>query len=232
MIKSSNGDTPFMLTYGTEAVIPAEIGMPTLRTAEIDMVQNDEDLKINLDLLEERREQAVIREARSKAKMEKYYNSKVRNISFKPGDLVYRNNDAAMQRIAESLAQSGKDRTKLATFTNLFYTKMPFWRKNVGFTYQRLVDKAFDRQIGRNLEVYVDDLVIKSQSEDEVVRDIIETFCTLRKINMKLNPKKCIFGATEGMFLGHAISRDEIQSCSEKNQAVINMPSPQTSKEV
>ncbi|GKB26157.1 reverse transcriptase domain-containing protein [Tanacetum coccineum] len=95
MIKSSNGDTLFSLTYGTEAVILAEIGMPTLRTAEIDMVQNDEALEINLDLLEERREQAAIREVRSKAKMEKYYNSKVRNTSFKPGDLVYRNNDAS-----------------------------------------------------------------------------------------------------------------------------------------
>ncbi|GKE01182.1 reverse transcriptase domain-containing protein [Tanacetum coccineum] len=98
MIKSSNGDTPFSLTYGTEAVIPAEICMPTLRTTEIDMVKNDEALKINLGLLEERREQAAIREARSKAKMEKYYNSKVRNTSFKPGDLVYRNNDVSHAR--------------------------------------------------------------------------------------------------------------------------------------
>ncbi|GJT79210.1 reverse transcriptase domain-containing protein [Tanacetum coccineum] len=95
MIKSSNGDTPFSLTYGTEAVIPAEIGMPTLRTAKVDLVQNDEALEINLDLLEERREQAAIREAKSKAKMERYYNSKVRSTSFKPGDLVYRNNDAS-----------------------------------------------------------------------------------------------------------------------------------------
>ncbi|GKC77262.1 reverse transcriptase domain-containing protein [Tanacetum coccineum] len=94
MIKSSNRDTPFSLTYGTKAVIPTKIGMPTLRTTEIDMVQNDEALKLNLDLLEEKREQASIREARSKAKMEKYYNFKVRNTSFKPEDLVYRNNDA------------------------------------------------------------------------------------------------------------------------------------------
>ncbi|GKG07978.1 reverse transcriptase domain-containing protein, partial [Tanacetum coccineum] len=95
MIKSSNGDTPFSLTYGTEAVIPAEIGMPTLRTVEVDLVQNNEALEINLDLLEERREQSAIREAKSKAKMERYYNSKVRSTSFKPGDLVYRNNDAS-----------------------------------------------------------------------------------------------------------------------------------------
>nr|GEV00879.1 hypothetical protein [Tanacetum cinerariifolium] len=66
MIKSSNGDTPFLLTYWTDAVIPAKIGMPTLRTAEVDMIQNDEALKLNLDLLEEKREQAAIREARNK----------------------------------------------------------------------------------------------------------------------------------------------------------------------
>ncbi|GJS56824.1 hypothetical protein Tco_0651608 [Tanacetum coccineum] len=72
MIKSSNKDTPFSLTCGTKAVIPAEIGMPTLRIAEIDKVQFDEALEINLDLLEERMEQAAIHEARSKAKMENY----------------------------------------------------------------------------------------------------------------------------------------------------------------
>nr|GEV17818.1 reverse transcriptase domain-containing protein [Tanacetum cinerariifolium] len=77
-----------------EAVIPAKIGMPTLQTTEIDMVQNDEDLKLNLDLLEEKREQAAIHEARSKAKMEKFCNSKVCNTSFKPVYLVYRSNDA------------------------------------------------------------------------------------------------------------------------------------------
>ncbi|GJT68487.1 hypothetical protein Tco_1019967 [Tanacetum coccineum] len=69
--------------------------MPTLRTTEVDLVKNNEALEINPDLLEEKREQAAIREAKSKAKMEKYYNSKVRSTSFKPGDLVYRNNDAS-----------------------------------------------------------------------------------------------------------------------------------------
>nr|GEZ81373.1 reverse transcriptase domain-containing protein [Tanacetum cinerariifolium] len=95
MIKSSNGDTSFSLTYRTEAVIPAKISMPTLWTTEIDMVQNNEALKLNLDLLDEKREQAAICEVRSKAKMENYYNSKVCNISFKPGDLVYQHNDVS-----------------------------------------------------------------------------------------------------------------------------------------
>ncbi|GJR79380.1 reverse transcriptase domain-containing protein [Tanacetum coccineum] len=98
MIKSSNGETPFSLTYGTEAVIPAEIGMPTLRTAEIDPATNNGALKINLDLIEERREQAAIQEAKSKKKMEKYYNTRVRDTSFKPGDMVYRSNEASHAR--------------------------------------------------------------------------------------------------------------------------------------
>ncbi|GKC83184.1 hypothetical protein Tco_1138901 [Tanacetum coccineum] len=95
MIKSINRETPFSLTYETEAVILVEIDMPTMRTAEVDMIKNDEALEINLDLLEEKREQAAIQEAKSKAKMEKYYNARVRSTSFRPGDLVYRNNEAS-----------------------------------------------------------------------------------------------------------------------------------------
>nr|GEX45205.1 hypothetical protein [Tanacetum cinerariifolium] len=95
MIKSSNGETPFSLTYRTEAVIPVEISMPTWRTSDVDMIKNDEALEINLDLLEEKGEQGAIQEAKSKAIMEKYYNARVRNTNFKPGDLVYRSNKAS-----------------------------------------------------------------------------------------------------------------------------------------
>nr|GEW52903.1 reverse transcriptase domain-containing protein [Tanacetum cinerariifolium] len=95
MIKSSHGDTPFSLTYKTEAVIPTEIGMPTHRTVEVDVVYNDEELQLNLNLLEERRERAAIREAKSKLKMTKYYNARVRGVTFSPSDFVYRNNDAS-----------------------------------------------------------------------------------------------------------------------------------------
>ncbi|GKF52846.1 reverse transcriptase domain-containing protein [Tanacetum coccineum] len=109
---------------------------------------------------------------------------------------------------------------------------MPFGLENAGATYQRLVDNAFEGQVGHNLEVYVDDLVIKSHTEDELVRDIVETFRALRKINMKLNPKKCTFGATEGMFLGYLIEPDGIKPCLEKTKAVIQLPSPRTMKEV
>nr|GEY40307.1 reverse transcriptase domain-containing protein [Tanacetum cinerariifolium] len=95
MVKSSYGDTPFSLTYGTKAVIHAEIGMPTYRTTAVDAVNNDGELRLNLDLLEERRELTAINEARSKSKMTKYYNSWVRGVAFQPGDFVYRSNNAS-----------------------------------------------------------------------------------------------------------------------------------------
>nr|GEW43787.1 reverse transcriptase domain-containing protein [Tanacetum cinerariifolium] len=75
----------------------------------------------------------------------------------------------------------------------------------------RLVDKAFQKQIGRNLEVYVDDLVIKSHTEHEIIRDIEKTFKTLREINMKLNPSKCTFGIEEGTFLGFKVNTKGIK---------------------
>nr|GEX69847.1 reverse transcriptase domain-containing protein [Tanacetum cinerariifolium] len=101
--KSSNGETPFSLTYGAEAVIPAEIGMPNLRTAEVDMVKNIEALGISLDLLEEKREQAAIQEARNKAKMERYYNARVRSTNFRPGDFVYQSNEASHAKDGDKL---------------------------------------------------------------------------------------------------------------------------------
>ncbi|GJU48590.1 reverse transcriptase domain-containing protein [Tanacetum coccineum] len=101
---------------------------------------------------------------------------------------------------------------------------MPFGLKNASATYQRLVDKAFDSQVRQNIEVYVDDLVIKSHTEAKILRDIVETFHTLRKINMKLNPKECTFGAMEGMFLGFMISLKGIKPCPKKQKLYYNSP--------
>nr|GEX92773.1 reverse transcriptase domain-containing protein [Tanacetum cinerariifolium] len=112
-----------------------------------------------------------------------------------------------------------------------YYTKMPFGLKNVGAMYQRLMNKAFESQVGRNIEVYVDDLVVKSHTEAEMVRDIEETFRTLRKVNMKLNPKICLFGLAEGVFLGYVITPEGIKPCPDKTAAVLQLPSPQTVKE-
>ncbi|GKD11827.1 reverse transcriptase domain-containing protein [Tanacetum coccineum] len=94
-LKQSNGETPFNLTYESEAVIPVEIGMPTHRTLMIREDENKDELRLNMDLLQERREATVIREAKYKTKMEQYYNQKVRLMSFKPDEYVFRRNEAS-----------------------------------------------------------------------------------------------------------------------------------------
>ncbi|GJV89979.1 reverse transcriptase domain-containing protein [Tanacetum coccineum] len=112
------------------------------------------------------------------------------------------------------------------------YRKMPFGLKNAGAIYQRLVDKVFESQIGRNLEAYVDDMVIKSMDKTYMMANIQETFERLRKINMKLNPKKCSFGMEEGQFLGHVVSKQGIKANSAKIQALTSLKRPKTIKEV
>ncbi|GJS86223.1 reverse transcriptase domain-containing protein [Tanacetum coccineum] len=131
------------------------------------------------------------------------------------------------------MAEEDEEKTAFITSQGIFcYTKMPFGLKNAGATYQRLVDRAFQKQIGRNLEVYVDDLVIKSHTEEEIIRDIAETFKTLRQINMKLNPKKCTFGMQEGMFLGYKVNAEGLKVCPDKADAVLSLPSPGCLKDV
>ncbi|GJV58720.1 reverse transcriptase domain-containing protein [Tanacetum coccineum] len=93
--KRSNGESPFSLTYGTEVVMPIEISIPTKRTKRVDPTQNEKDLKINLEILEERREIAAIREAAYKEKLERYYNKKIRPSTYKPGDYVLLLNSAS-----------------------------------------------------------------------------------------------------------------------------------------
>ncbi|GJW09112.1 reverse transcriptase domain-containing protein [Tanacetum coccineum] len=95
-LKTSNRETPCNLTFESEAVITAEIGMPTHRTMMIkEGDENEEEMRLNLNLLTERREAGAIREARYKMKMEQYYNKRVRPMSFKMDEYVYRKNEAS-----------------------------------------------------------------------------------------------------------------------------------------
>nr|GEU91227.1 reverse transcriptase domain-containing protein [Tanacetum cinerariifolium] len=131
------------------------------------------------------------------------------------------------------MAEEDEEKTAFITSQGILcYLKMPFGLKNAGATYQRLVDKAFQKQIGRNLKVYVDDLVIKSRMEKEVIRDTEETFKTLRKINMKLNPKKCAFGMRESTLLGYKVDADGLRVSPDKVKAVLDLPSPKCLKDV
>nr|GEZ26822.1 reverse transcriptase domain-containing protein [Tanacetum cinerariifolium] len=131
------------------------------------------------------------------------------------------------------LAEADEEKTAFHMRQRVYcYKKMPFGLKNAGATYRRLMDKAFEGQIRRNIKVYVDDLVVKSYTESEIMRDIEETFRTLRKVNMMLNLKKCSFRLAEGVFLEYVITPEGIKPCPDKTEVVLQLPSPRTIKEV
>ncbi|XP_057719609.1 uncharacterized protein LOC130934033 [Arachis stenosperma] len=128
-----------------------------------------------------------------------------------------------------------EDQSKTAFITehgNFCYKVMPFGLKNAGATYQRLMDKVFQHQIGRNMEVYVDDMVAKTPMQGSHCDDLSEIFKQLRAYNMRLNPDKCAFGVQGGKFLGFMLTSRGIEANPEKCKAVLNMTSPRTVKEV
>ena len=129
--------------------------------------------------------------------------------------------------------EADQGKTSFITSQGLFFYKvMPFGLKNAGATYQRLVTQMFRPQIGRNVEVYVDDMLVKSQDEKIHLDDRQETFDTLRQYNMKLNPNKCAFGVSSEKFLGLMVSHKGIEANPDKIQAILDMKPPQNVKEV
>ena len=90
----------------------------------------------------------------------------------------------------------------------------------------------FKKQIGRNVEVYDDDMLVKSKKEEDHLDDLKEMFNTLRQYNMKLNPSKCAFGVSSGKFLRFMVSRRGIEANPKKVRAILEMSSPKTIKEV
>uniref|UniRef100_A0A2N9HHU7 Reverse transcriptase domain-containing protein n=1 Tax=Fagus sylvatica TaxID=28930 RepID=A0A2N9HHU7_FAGSY len=129
--------------------------------------------------------------------------------------------------------ESDQEKTSFITSRGLFcYKVMPFRLKNAGATYQRLMNRMFHDQIGRNVEVYVDDMLVKSKEEDGHLDDLRETFETLRKYQMKLNPSKCAFGVYSGKFLGFMVSQRGIEANLDKIKAILEMQPPKTTKEV
>ncbi|GJZ38975.1 reverse transcriptase domain-containing protein [Tanacetum coccineum] len=112
------------------------------------------------------------------------------------------------------------------------YQKMPFGLKNAGATYQSLVDKVFESQIGRNMEAHIDDMVTKIMDETNTMADIRENFERLRKINMKLNLKKCSFRMEESQFPRNLVPKQGIKANSINIQALTSLKRPKTIKEV
>ena len=109
---------------------------------------------------------------------------------------------------------------------------MPFGLKNGGATYQRLVNRMSADQLGKTMEVYIDDMLVKSAREKDHVPQLRECFKILNKFEMKLNPEKCSFGVPSGEFLGYLVTKRGIEANPKQIAAFIDMPSPKTAREV
>ena len=131
------------------------------------------------------------------------------------------------------MAEEDQEKITFVTSQGLYcYRVMPFRLKNARATYQRLVNQMFKKQIGRNVEVYIDDMLVKSKEEKDQLDNLKETFKTLRQYSMKLNLSKCAFGVSSGKFLGFTVSRRGIEANPEKVRAILEMSFLKAIKEV
>jgi hypothetical protein len=132
-----------------------------------------------------------------------------------------------------SLAVDDKEKTVFITpFENFCYTKMTFRLKNRGGTYQKCVHIVLDAHIGRNVEAYIDDRVVKSEKQGDLLDDFKETFDNLRKYKMMLNLKKCVFTVSSGKLLDYMVSSWGIDANPKKVEAIEQLQPPQTRKEI
>ena len=128
-----------------------------------------------------------------------------------------------------------ENQEKMVFFTDqgvYCYTTMSFGLKNAGAMYQQLINRVFKFQIGRNVESFVDNILLKSKIISDFlsdVREVLRVFCDTR---MMLNPKKCIFGVISGKLLGYYVSRRGIEANSDKVKAIQEMSSPQTPRNI
>ena len=109
---------------------------------------------------------------------------------------------------------------------------MPFGLKNAGSMYQRMVMQMFESQIGRNVEAYIDDMVIKSKQIEEHLVDLGEVFSLLREYKLCLNASKCSFGINSGKFLGYMIMHQRIKVNTDQIRAINSLHPSRNPKEV
>jgi hypothetical protein len=112
-----------------------------------------------------------------------------------------------------SLAIDEEEKTSFITPFGIFcYTKMAFRLKNRGATYQKCIHIILESQIGRNVEAYIDDMLVKSKKHWDLLDDLKETFGNLRKYKMMLKPKKCVFGVSSEKLLNYMVSSQGIEA--------------------
>ncbi|KAL2240234.1 UNVERIFIED_CONTAM: Retrovirus-related Pol polyprotein from transposon [Sesamum indicum] len=131
------------------------------------------------------------------------------------------------------MAKGDAEKTAFVTEKEVYcYDVMPFGLKNAGATYQRLVNRMFKDHIGSTMEVYVDDMLVKSKKEDDHLTNLRTAFDIMRSYGMKLNPSKCTFGVRGGKFLGYMVSERGIEANPEKIKAIMQLGSPKSIKDV
>ena len=132
-----------------------------------------------------------------------------------------------------SIDPDDQEKTSFVTGQGTYcYRVMPFGLKNARATYQRLVNRMSQKQIGTSMEVYIDDMLVKSTTAELHIAHLSEAFQILREYNMKLNPAKCAFGVSAGKFLGFIVNNRGIEANPDKIKAVLDMPSLSSIKEV
>jgi hypothetical protein len=109
---------------------------------------------------------------------------------------------------------------------------MTFGLKNAGATYQKAIEKCLISQIGKNVESYLDDVVVKTAEEDQLITDLTETFTNLREFQWKLNPTKCVFSVPSRFLLGFMVGHRGIEANPAKVDAMRNMAKPSNKKDV
>ena len=118
---------------------------------------------------------------------------------------------------------SDQEKTSFVTGQGTYcYQVMPFRLKNVGAT-QRLVNKMFQKQIGASMEVYIDDMLVKSVKAELHVAHLTKSFQVLKNYNMKLNLTKCAFGVSAGKFLGFIVNSRGIEANPNKIKVALDM---------
>ena len=115
---------------------------------------------------------------------------------------------------------------------NYHYKVMPFGLKNAGSTYQRMMTKMFESRLGKTIEVYIDDMVVKSKLVSEHLADLLNIFEILRRHKLRLNASKCSFGVGSGKFLVYMVTHREIEVNLDQIRAINSLQPPRNPKEV
>jgi hypothetical protein len=131
------------------------------------------------------------------------------------------------------LKVSNQDKTVFITPHGIYcYTAMTFGHKNTGATYQKAIQKCLESQIGKNVEAYIDDVVVKTTDEDNLITDLAQTIVNLRLYRWKLNPEKCVFGVPSVKLLGFMVSHHGIEANPTKVDAIRRMNRPTGKKDM